>query len=84
LNDPLIDAERSACFGEQIPIETERARLRLEGIEHIDQSGKLQVPVDSSLVAAPERHGWEPYFVNFNLSRTPEKWVAYRRPATCR
>ena len=76
-----IDVERSECFGEPIPVSEERARLRREGIEHIDVYGQLKVPLDSSWDSAPRREGWEPKFVAINLNAKPQKWVTYRRPA---
>ena len=75
-----IDVERSKRFGEPIPTSEERARLRREGIEHIDVIGQLQVPLASSWDRAPEREGWEPKFVSVNLNARPQKWVIYRRP----
>lgn len=75
----LIDVVRSERFGEQIPVDSERLRMRKEGIEHIDVIGQLQVPCFSSWDRAPSREGWEPFFVAVNLDRRPQKWVTYRR-----
>jgi hypothetical protein len=79
VSESLIDVARSERFGEQIPVGSERLRMRREGIEHIDVCGKLKVPVASSLDRAPMREGWEPYWVTINLKERPQKWVTYRR-----
>lgn len=80
MSDALIDPERSARFGEPIPISSERSRLRREGIEHIDVFGQLVVPCNSSFDPAPRRDGWVPRFVSVNLGARPQKWITYRRP----
>ena len=43
MTEVLIDPIRSARFGEQIPTAAERARLRREGVEHINVNGDLEV-----------------------------------------
>lgn len=78
----LVDVERSERFGEEIPVAEERLRMRREGIEHIDVYGHLKVPVMSSWDRAPEREGWEPYFVAVSLNERPQKWFTYRRVTT--
>jgi hypothetical protein len=50
--------------------------------EHIDILGHLRVPVADSFDRAPEREGWEPFWVNINLERDPVKVFAYRRAET--
>jgi len=75
-----LDPIRSARFGEPVPTAAERARLRREGVEHINVNGDLEVPVARSIDAAPKREGWEPRWVAVNLNATPQKWVTYRRP----
>ena len=75
----LIDEERSARFGEQVPVANERLRMCREGIEHIDVYGHLKVPVASSRDPAPTRIGWEPYWVSVSLNSRPQKWFTYRR-----
>jgi hypothetical protein len=57
----------------------QRALARANGIEHLDVIGNLCVPVDSSIEVAPKREGWEPFWVNVNLSRKPQKWILYRK-----
>jgi hypothetical protein len=52
--------------------------LRLEGVEHVDIDGHLQVPLGSALDDAPQRKGWQPYHVDVVLSRKPPKWIGYR------
>ena len=75
-----LDPVRSAMYGESVPTAVERARLRDEGVEHIDVCGHLVVPLATSITRTPTREGWEPYFVAVNLNATPQKWVTYRRP----
>jgi hypothetical protein len=38
--------------------------------------------VANSFDRAPEREGWEPFWVNINLERDPVKVFAYRRAET--
>ncbi len=80
MNDIALDPIRSARFGEPVPTAIERARLKAEGVEHIDASGRLQVPVEKSIDPTPVREGWVPYFVAVSLDRSPQKWITYRRP----
>lgn len=53
--------------------------------ERIDISGHLCVPVASSWDKAPEREGWEAFWVNVNLDPATndgiQKVVKYRRTA---
>ena len=49
--------------------------------EHISIYGHLKVPVARSTDPAPEREGWEPFFVNVNLDHPIQKVVTYRRTA---
>lgn len=39
----------------------------------------LRVPVARSSDKAPVREGWTPFFVNVDLTRTPQKIVSYKR-----
>jgi hypothetical protein len=47
--------------------------------EYININGHLRVPVATSVAPAPERAGWEPFFVNINLADPVQKVVSYRR-----
>lgn len=47
--------------------------------EHIDERGRLSVPVERAMDVTPRREGWEPYWVNVNLGASPQKVVKYRR-----
>lgn len=38
----------------------------------------LRVPVARSIDKAPHREGWEPFFVNIDLKRDPQKIVSYK------
>lgn len=63
--------------------EKPRRPTPLRSEEYIDIGGHLRVPVASSWNQAPEREGWEPFFVNINLNKDDnhgiEKVVIYRR-----
>jgi hypothetical protein len=54
--------------------------------EHVDEHGILNVPVFDANQKAPERPGWEPFWVtrklgggNTDWEGAPEKIVRYRR-----
>lgn len=47
--------------------------------EYIDGAGHLKVPVEDRSDPAPEREGWEPFWVSVIMGDPIQKVVSYRR-----
>ena len=66
-----------------IPLEVvsaeERELARANAIPYIGVYGRLYVPIEKTWDVDPVIEGWKPYWVNVNLSASPQKWTLYKR-----